>query len=202
MLEILTGTGLAAAAGLNAYIPLLIMGIAGRIDWIQLPNGWLWLENEWVMVILGVLLVIEIIADKVPAVDSVNDWIQTVVRPASGGIVFAGGIGTSTVAVDDPGTFFSSGAWIPVVIGIVLALLMSLAKSAVRPVANLATGGAAAPALSTAEDGASIVLVILAIVAPILVLIALGLMLFAFVALIRRVRRKRRERAAQATQLA
>ena len=111
-------------------------------------------------------------------------------------------IGTSTVAVDDPGTFFSSGAWIPVIIGIVLALLMSLAKSAVRPLANLATGGAAAPALSTAEDGASIVLVILAIVAPILVLIALGLMLFAFVALIRRVRRKRRERAAQATQLA
>lgn len=202
MLEILTGTGLAAAAGLNAYIPLLLMGIAGRIDWVQLPNGWLWLENEWVMVILGVLLVIEIVADKVPAVDSINDWIQTVVRPASGGIVFAGGIGTSTVAVDDPGTFFSSGAWIPVIIGIVLALLMSLAKSAVRPLANLATGGAAAPALSTAEDGASIVLVILAIVAPILVLIALGLMLFAFVALIRRVRRKRRERAAQAEQLA
>ena len=202
MLEILTGTGLAAAAGLNAYIPLLIMGIAGRIDWIQLPNGWLWLENEWVMVILGVLLVIEIVADKVPAVDSINDWIQTVVRPTSGGIVFAGGIGTSTVAVDDPGTFFSSGAWIPVIIGIVLALLMSLAKSAVRPLANLATGGAAAPALSTAEDGASIVLVILAIVAPILVLIALGLMLFAFVALIRRVRRKRRERAAEAEQLA
>lgn len=193
MLEILTGTGLAAAAGLNAYIPLLIMGIAGRIDWIQLPSGWLWLENEWVMVILGVLFIIEIIADKVPAVDSVNDWIQTAVRPASGGIVFAGGIGTSTVAVDDPGNFFSSGAWIPVVIGIVLALLMSLAKSAVRPVANIATGGAAAPALSTAEDGASVVLVVLAIVAPVLVLIALGLVILCFVMLLRRMRRRRRE---------
>ena len=193
MLEILTGTGLAAAAGLNAYIPLLIMGIAGRIDWIQLPSGWLWLENEWVMVILGVLFVIEIVADKVPAVDSVNDWIQTAVRPASGGIVFAGGIGTSTVAVDDPGNFFSSGAWIPVVIGIVLALLMSLAKSAVRPVANIATGGAAAPALSTAEDGASVVLVVLAIVAPVLVLIALGLVILCFVMLLRRMRRRRRE---------
>lgn len=197
MLEILTGTGLAAAAGLNAYIPLLIMGIAGRIDWIQLPNGWLWLENEWVMVILGVLFIIEIVADKVPAVDSVNDWIQTAVRPASGGIVFAGGIGTSTVAVDDPGNFFSSGAWIPVVIGIVLALLMSLAKSAVRPVANIATGGAAAPALSTAEDGASVVLVILAIVAPVLVLIALGLVILCFVMLLRRMRRRRRERMSQ-----
>ena len=193
MLEILTGTGLAAAAGLNAYIPLLIMGIAGRIDWIQLPSGWLWLENEWVMVILGVLFIIEIVADKVPAVDSVNDWIQTAVRPASGGIVFAGGIGTSTVAVDDPGNFFSSGAWIPVVIGIVLALLMSLAKSAVRPVANIATGGAAAPALSTAEDGASVVLVVLAIVAPVLVLIALGLVILCFVMLLRRMRRRRRE---------
>ena len=193
MLEILTGTGLAAAAGLNAYIPLLLMGIAGRIDWIQLPNGWLWLENEWVMVILGVLFIIEIVADKVPAVDSVNDWIQTAVRPASGGIVFAGGIGTSTVAVDDPGNFFSSGAWIPVVIGIVLALLMSLAKSAVRPVANIATGGAAAPALSTAEDGASVVLVVLAIVAPVLVLIALGLVILCFVMLLRRMRRRRRE---------
>lgn len=197
MLEILTGTGLAAAAGLNAYIPLLLMGIAGRIDWIQLPNGWLWLENEWVMVILGVLFIIEIIADKVPAVDSVNDWIQTAVRPASGGIVFAGGIGTSTVAVDDPGNFFSSGAWIPVVIGIVLALLMSLAKSAVRPVANIATGGAAAPALSTAEDGASVVLVILAIVAPVLVLIALGLVILCFILLLRRMRRRRRERMSQ-----
>ena len=197
MLEILTGTGLAAAAGLNAYIPLLLMGIAGRIDWIQLPNGWLWLENEWVMVILGVLFIIEIVADKVPAVDSVNDWIQTAVHPASGGIVFAGGIGTSTVAVDDPGNFFSSGAWIPVVIGIVLALLMSLAKSAVRPVANIATGGAAAPALSTAEDGASVVLVILAIVAPVLVLIALGLVILCFVMLLRRMRRKRRERMSQ-----
>ena len=193
MLEILTGTGLAAAAGLNAYIPLLIMGIAGRIDWIQLPSGWLWLENEWVMVILGVLFIIEIVADKVPAVDSVNDWIQTAVRPASGGIVFAGGIGTSTVAVDDPGNFFSSGAWILVVIGIVLALLMSLAKSAVRPVANIATGGAAAPALSTAEDGASVVLVVLAIVAPVLVLIALGLVILCFVMLLRRMRRRRRE---------
>ena len=197
MLEILTGTGLAAAAGLNAYIPLLLMGIAGRIDWIQLPNGWLWLENEWVMVILGVLFIIEIIADKVPAVDSVNDWIQTAVRPASGGIVFAGGIGTSTVAVDDPGNFFSSGAWIPVVIGIALALLMSLAKSAVRPVANIATGGAAAPALSTAEDGASVVLVVLAIVAPVLVMLALGLVILCFVLLLRRMRRKRRERMSQ-----
>lgn len=197
MLEILTGTGLAAAAGLNAYVPLLLMGIAGRVDWVQLPQGWVWLENEWVMVIFGVLFVIEIVADKVPAVDSVNDWIQTVVRPASGGIVFAGGVGTSTVAVDDPGEFFSSGAWIPIVIGILLALITSLAKSAVRPAANLATGGTAAPVLSTAEDGASIALSVFAFVAPLLVLVLLGVMILCFALVVRKIRKARKKRREQ-----
>ena len=194
MLEILTGTGLATAAGLNAYVPLLLMGIVGRIDWIQLPAGWLWLENEWVLVILGILFLIEIVADKVPAVDSVNDWIQTVVRPASGGIVFAGGIGTSTVAVDDPGEFFSSGAWIPIILGVVLALIVSLAKTAVRPVANVMTAGVAAPALSTAEDGASIALTVFAFVAPLLVLLFLAVLIFCFVLLVRKMRKRRRLR--------
>jgi len=198
MLELLTGAGLAAAAGLNAYIPLIVMGIAARLDWIQLPGGWTWLENEWVLAIIGLLLVIEIVADKVPAVDSVNDWIQTVVRPASGGIVFAGGIGTSTVAVDDPGTFFSSGAWLPIVIGIVLALVVHLAKMAVRPIANLGTAGVAAPVLSTAEDGASLLMVVFALVAPVLVLIGLALMVLGFVLLVRAMRRRRRARAAAA----
>ena len=87
MFEVLTGAGLAAAAGLNAYIPLLAIGLLSRFtDLVSLPPGWAWLENGWVQIILGVLLVIEIVADKVPAVDSVNDWIQTIVRPAAGGI--------------------------------------------------------------------------------------------------------------------
>jgi len=198
MLELLTGAGLAAAAGLNAYIPLLVMGLAGRLAWIELPGGWTWLQNEWVLVIIAVLLVVELVADKVPAVDSINDWIQTVVRPASGGIVFAGGVGTSTVAVDDPDAFFSSGAWLPIAIGIGLALLVHLGKMAVRPVANVATGGVAAPVLSTAEDGASLVMVIFALVAPILVVLGLAAMVLGFVLLLRRARRRRRERAAAA----
>ncbi len=57
MLEVLTGTGLAVAAGLNAYIPLLVLGLAGRfIDFVELPAAWAWLSNEWVLAILGALL--------------------------------------------------------------------------------------------------------------------------------------------------
>ena len=84
MLELLTGTGLAVAAGLNAYVPMLVLGLAGRfLDFVELPAAWAWLENEWVLLILGVLLVIELVADKIPAVDSVNDVIQSIVRPAA-----------------------------------------------------------------------------------------------------------------------
>jgi hypothetical protein len=93
MLEILTGTGLSAAAGLNAYIPMLILGLLDRYtNLVQLPDPWDWLANGWVLLIIGVLLVLEIAADKIPVVDSFNDWIQTVIRPAAGGIVFSSGV--------------------------------------------------------------------------------------------------------------
>src|SRR5690554_1658255 len=102
MLEFLTGTGLALAAGVNAYIPLLVIGLASRfLDFVQLPDAWQWLENEWVLGVLGVLLVIEFFADKIPVVDSINDWVQTVVRPASGGLAFGSGSSAETLAVQD-----------------------------------------------------------------------------------------------------
>ncbi len=168
MLELLTGTGLAAAAGLNAYIPLLIVGLSSRfLDWIQLPPAWAWLENEWVMVILGVLFVIEVVADKIPAVDSINDVVQTVVRPAAGGILFGTGTASETAAVTDPASFFASNAWIPIVIGIVLALVVHTGKTLTRPAANVATAGIAAPVLSTAEDVSSVVLSIVALLFPV-----------------------------------
>jgi uncharacterized membrane protein len=91
-MELLTGFGLATAAGLNAYIPLLTLGLLARFtDLVTLPAGWAWLENGWVMAIVAVLLVVEVVADKVPALDSVNDVIQTFVRPTAGGIVFGSG---------------------------------------------------------------------------------------------------------------
>ena len=141
-MELLTGLGLATAAGLNAYIPLLALGLLSRFtDLVTLPHGWAWLENGWVMTIVAVLLVVEIVADKIPALDSINDAIQTFVRPTAGGIVFGSGTAAQTAAVTDPGAFAQSGQWIPVAIGVVVALVVSLTKSAVRPAANVATAG-------------------------------------------------------------
>ncbi len=193
MLELLTGTGLAVAAGLNAYIPLLVLGLAGRfLDFIELPAAWRWLENEWVLATIGVLLVIELVADKIPAVDSINDWLQSIVRPASGGIVFGTGAATQTAAVTDPAAFFESNAWVPVVTGIVIALVVHAGKMLVRPAANALSAGAAAPALSTGEDIGAVLLSLFAILIPILVVVALVGMIVLVVAVFRRLRRQRR----------
>jgi len=189
--ELLTGFGLATAAGLNAYIPLLALGLLSRFtDLVTLPHGWAWLENGWVMTIVAALLVVEIVADKIPALDSINDAVQTFVRPTAGGIVFGSGTAAQTSAVADPGAFAQSGQWIPVAIGVVTALVVSLTKSTVGPAANVATAGMAAPVLSTVEDIFSVGLVFAAILVPVLVLVAVLVLVWAVIRIVRRRRRK------------
>ncbi|WP_446216644.1 DUF4126 domain-containing protein [Micromonospora sp. IBHARD004] len=200
MLEVLTGSGLAASAGLNAYIPLLLMGLLARYtDLMDLPTGWQWLGNGWVILILAVLLAIEVVADKVPVVDHVNDVVQTVVRPTAGGLAFGAGSTSETVTVSDPDTFFSSHQWVPVVVGVLIALGVHLLKSAARPVINATTAGFGAPVASTAEDATSVVMSVVAILLPVLVLVFLvGLVAFLFWFLRRRKERRRERQAARA----
>ncbi|WP_306203728.1 DUF4126 domain-containing protein [Actinoplanes sp. RD1] len=199
MLEALTGTGLAASAGLNAYIPLLTMGLLARYtDLIDLPTGSQWLANGWVIGIFAVLLAVEVVADKVPVVDHVNDLVQTVVRPTAGGIVFGAGSSSQTVTVQDPGSFFGSHQWVPVAAGILIALCVHGVKAASRPVVNATTGGVGAPVASTAEDFSSVVLSVLAIMLPVLVLVGLIVLVLAAVWVFRRRSRRKRERRAAA----
>jgi hypothetical protein len=195
VLEALTGTGLAASAGLNAYIPLLMMGLLGRFtDAVQLPSGWSWLSNGWVLLILAVLLSIEMVADKVPVVDHLNDIVQTVVRPTAGGLVFGAGSSSQTATVTDPGSFFSSHQWVPIAAGVLIAFCVHAVKAAARPVVNATTAGFGAPVASTAEDFSSVVLSLAAILLPVLVLVGLLLMVWFGVWVVRRRRRRRPER--------
>ena len=192
MEQLLTGLGLSTAAGLNAYIPMLMLGVLARFtEIVNLPQGWNWLENGWVLLIVGVLLIVEIVADKIPALDSINDSVQTFVRPAAGGIVFGSGTAAQTAAVTDPGEWARSGGWIPVAIGVVVALVVSLTKTVVRPAANVATAGVAAPVLSTVEDITSFGLVFVALLIPVLVLVILIGLIWAGWRLWRRMRRRK-----------
>jgi hypothetical protein len=192
VLEALTGTGLAASAGLNAYIPLLTMGLLARYsDLIDLPSGWQWLSNGWVVAILAVLLAIEVVADKIPVVDHFNDVVQTVVRPTAGGLAFGAGSASETVTVSDPGSFFSTHQWVPVAAGVIIALGVHGLKAVSRPVVNATTAGVGAPVASTAEDVSSVVMSVLAILLPILVLLMLVVLISSAIWVFRRRRARR-----------
>ncbi len=175
MLELLTGTGLATAAGLNAALPLLVLGLLDRFtSLVDLPSQWAWLASPWVLALLALLLVLEVVADKVPGFDHANDIVQSVVRPTAGGIVFGAGTSSATAAVTDPSAFFSSHAWVPVALGVLLALGMHTLKAVSRPVITLTTGGLGAPVVSTAEDVTSLLLSLSAVLLPVLVLVLLA----------------------------
>ncbi|WP_017572258.1 DUF4126 domain-containing protein [Nocardiopsis halotolerans] len=200
MFATLTGLGLATAAGLNAYIPLLLVGLLARFtDLVPLSESWQWIEHPVTLVVLTVLLVVEFLADKFPAVDSVNDAIQTVVRPTSGGITF--GAGASTVQLGEI-TGAASGAaatgdgisWWAVVAGVLVSLAFHVIKSLARPVANSLSLGCAAPVVSFLEDVASLLTSLAAILLPVLILVVFPLMVLWSAWMLRRRRRLRGER--------
>lgn len=190
-MEVLTGLGLASAAGLNAYVPLLLLGVLARwTDLVQLPSAWAWLADPWALAVLGVLLVVEVSADKVPGVDHVNDLLQTVVRPASGGMVVGAGTGGGTL-VEDPSSFLAGVEWGPVLAGAAVALAVHLLKAGGRGVLNATTAGLAAPVASTAEDVLAVGLTVAALLLPVLVLVLLAVLVWAGVGAARRRSRRR-----------
>jgi hypothetical protein len=161
LLGVFTAFGLSASAGLNAYIPLLVIGvIAHYTDWLTLQSPWDVLANPWVLIVLGLLVIVEMLADKIPAVNHINDAIQTFIRPAAGAIAFAA---SANVITD-----------IHPVLALIAGLLVAgsvhvVKAAAVRPAVTVTTGGAGNVPVSIAEDVISTVLSILAIVIPILV---------------------------------
>jgi hypothetical protein len=174
-MDLLTGIGLAAPAGLNAYIPILAVAVAQRVGVLSLAEPWNLLGEWWVIALAGVLFLVEVVADKIPAVDSANDAVQTVVRPAAGGLLFAA---TSSAALDvHPAVL--------VVCGVVLAGGVHAAKATARPAVNASTAGAGAPLLSTLEDILAAAMSLAAVLVP--VLVAVGLIaLVAFLVWMRR----------------
>jgi len=189
----LTATGLAAAAGLNAYIPFLLIALLTRYtDLITLPASYQWIESWWAIGIGTVLLLVEVVLDKIPAIDSINDAIQTFIRPTMAGLLSAAT--TSAAALDH--SWITEHPWVNIALGIVVAGLVHTGKATARPVVNAATVGVGAPLVSTIEDGTSLGLSLVAVFLPALVILALSLLAAAMLWLWRRLRRRKRHRAA------
>ena len=180
--NLLGAIGLGAASGLNAWIPLLGLGIAERAGLVTLSEPFDRLGSTGVLVALGVVFLIDLIGDKVPVVDSVLHAAGTVVAPVSGAIVFAA----------QENLLSQSHPWAAAVAGMVLGETIHLTRSAIRPAVTAGTGGVGNPIASAIEDAISFVLTVLAVLVPLLAFVAV----VAGVVLV--VRRRRRRRAGAA----
>jgi hypothetical protein len=152
---------LAAAAGLRAWLPLFAAGGLARLGVFDLGSSFQFLSSDKALVLFGVATAIEVIGDKIPAVDHALDVIGTPLRPLAGAVLAASILGTVT----DPLT----AAVLGIAVGAPTALVPHVAKSALRAASSVATGGLANPALSFVEDAVSVVMLILAVLVPLVV---------------------------------
>lgn len=166
-MDIFSAFGLSASAGLNAYIPLLVVALLGKFtNLITLSSPWDTLESWWVIGVLVVLSGVEFFADKIPAVNHINDIIQTLVRPVAGAIVFA----ASAQIITDIHPVLA------MVMGLMVAGTVHAVKSlAVRPAVTATTAGAGNVPVSIIEDVISTIISIVAAITPVLIAILLVL---------------------------
>lgn len=172
-MDIFSAFGLAASAGLNAYIPLLTVALLAKFtDLITLEGPWETLTSWWIIGLLAVLVLVEFFADKIPAVNHVNDIIQTFIRPVAGAVLFA----ASAKVITDVHPILSMAA------GVLVAGTVHAVKSAaVRPVVTATTGGVGNVPVSIAEDIVSTVLSIAAILIPVIIALVLIMLTALFV---------------------
>ena len=173
LLGVFSAFGLSASAGLNAYIPLLVVGVIAHYfpKTLTLNQPWDLIANPWILILLGILVIIEMIADKVPAVNHINDLIQTFVRPVAGAIAFA----ASAKVVTDINPLLALAC------GLLMAGGVHVVKSAaIRPAVSAATAGAANVPVSIAEDTLSFFASVFAILLP----IVMGTILIVLLALV------------------
>ncbi len=166
-MDIFSAFGLSASAGLNAYIPLMVVALLSKFtNLVTLSSPWNTLESWWVIGVLVVLSLVEFFADKIPAVNHVNDIIQTAIRPIAGAIVFA----ASAQIITDVHPVLA------MIMGLLVAGTVHAVKSlAVRPAITATTGGVANIPVSIAEDLISTILSIIAAVTPVLIAVLLVL---------------------------
>jgi hypothetical protein len=165
ILGIFSAFGLSASAGLNAYIPLLVVALLARFtNLIKLQQPWDALASWWIIGLLVVLSLIEFFADKVPAVNHINDIIQTFIRPTAGAIVFA----ASANVLTEVSPILSLAC------GLLVAGGVHAVKTAmIRPAVTATTAGAGNVPVSMLEDMVSTIVSVLSVLVPILVVVFL-----------------------------
>ena len=172
-----TGVGLSSIAGVRAYLPLVLVGLFARLGFFTLPASFGFIDNWAVIGAFLALALAETGLDKIPALDSILDIVQTPLRIVSGAVLFA-------VALQEG---IDVGAIPELATGGVLAGVVAGLKAFLRPPANVASAGVSAPFLSTFEDVVALVGGVIAVLVPLVPIALVAFLLYFFF----RIRRRR-----------
>jgi hypothetical protein len=167
-LSVIAGSGW--ASGLNLYLATLMLGIAGRAGWADIPDV---LTRTDVMIVAGVLFVVEFFADKVPFLDSFWDTIHTFIRP----------IGAAAIGAVIAGESGSIGAAVGGILSGALAFDAHSAKASTRVMVNASPEPVSNTAVSLFEDFSVAALVALAVTYPVVTIIVVAVLVVAATAL-------------------
>jgi hypothetical protein len=178
-------SGLSAAAGLNAWLPLFAGAFAQRLDLVDLAQPFDDLSGTGALAVLAVLTVADFVGDKIPAVDSVLHAVGTVIAPASGAALFTGQTGADT----DLPTLAA------ILLGGSVAASIHAGRATIRPISTVGTAGMANPVLSLIEDLGALGLTLAAFIVPVLAALAVICLVILILVLWRRRLMTRRKAA-------
>lgn len=174
------GIGLAACAGIRAWLPLFLAGLLARAGVLELGSSFRFIASNQALILFGVATVVEMLGDKIPAVDHTLDALSTVLRPAAGSLLAA----SVLWRVPDPLTALALG----VAVGAPTALVPHAAKATLRAASTAFTGGLANPVLSLLEDLAALIVFVCTVLVPVAMAL---LILVVAVLVVRRLSRRR-----------
>ncbi len=164
LIHVSMGIGLAACAGLRAFLPLFVVALAGRLEFVTLSDSFAWLASWPAVIVFGAAVVVEVLSDKFPIVDNLLDSVQIFVKPIAGALVAA------TVVED----------WAPLYVTVVAIIggglaagLVHVAKAKVRLLSSATTAGLGNPVLSVSEDVGALAGSVVSLVVPQLVILIL-----------------------------
>lgn len=164
------GIGLAAVTGLRAYLPLALVGLFARLGLFDLPAPFGFLDDWLVVGVLFALALVEGVLDKIPALDTAVDVVQTPVRIVAGAVLFSAALGAG----------LDAGAIPELAVGGGIAGLVSVFKAVLRPPATVSSAGVSTPFLSGSEDAVALVGGVVAVLVPLVSLLFVAFLLYVF----------------------
>jgi hypothetical protein len=169
--------GAAWLSGVKLYASVLTLGLLQRFEFAHLPGDLRILGEWWIIAVAGLLFLVEFVADKIPAVDTVWDAVHTFIRVPAGAVLAAAAFGN----------FDSRVRLLALLLGGGIALASHGTKAAARLAVNASPEPFSNLALSLLEDVGSVGLSLLAAFHPVVALAIVAVLVVSGIMIVRKI---------------